>query len=88
MKAQRGPVPSLIGGTHGKVSFHVAQRKSECRRCKADMPKGTDCVRVARPGKMGPGRSYCRECFTAVLDQTQRKLAELRRDLSLLGATA
>ena len=79
--AKRGPRPSLIGGTHGTVSFHVAGRKSECRRCKEGMPKGTRFVRVTKPGKMGPGRAYCTDCFTEVLDQTQRKLDELRSEL-------
>lgn len=30
--AKRGPTPFLLGGTHGTVSFHVARRKTECRR--------------------------------------------------------
>ena len=37
--ATRGPTPSLIGSTHGTVSFHIAKRKSACRRCKDDMLK-------------------------------------------------
>ena len=36
--AKHGPTPSLVGGTHGTVSFHVAGKKSKCRRCKKDMP--------------------------------------------------
>ena len=79
--AKRGPTPSLIGGTHGTVSFHVAGKKSECRRCKEDMPKGTRCVRVTKPSKMGPGTAYCTDCFSEVLDETQRKLDKLRAEL-------
>lgn len=84
--AKRGPTPSLIGGTHGTVSFHVAGKKSACRRCEGEMPKGTKCVRVTRPGRMGPGTAYCSACFAEVLDQTQRKLDELRNDLRSLAA--
>lgn len=80
--AKRGPTPSLIGGTHGTVSFHVAGKKSECRRCGEEMPKDTRCVRVAKPGRMGPGTPYCMGCFAEVLDQTQRKLDELRTELN------
>ena len=80
--AKRGPTPSLIGSTHGTVSFHVALKKSECRRCEADMPKGTSCVRVTKPGTMGPGTAYCTDCFSDVLDQTQRKLDDLRAHLN------
>ena len=79
--AKRGPCPSLIGSTHGTSSFHIARKKSECRRCKRDMPKGTACVRVTNPRKMGQGRAYCTDCFAEVLDQTQRKLDELRAKL-------
>ena len=79
--AKRGPTPSLIGGTHGTVSFHVAGKKSACRRCNEDMPKGTRCIRVTKPGKMGPGTAYCTDCFFEVLDETQRKLDELRAEL-------
>ena len=79
--AKRGRIPSLIGGTHGAVIFHVAGKKSECRRCDRDMPKGTRCVRVTKPGKMGAGRAYCTDCFVEVLDETQRKLDELRAKL-------
>ena len=79
--AKRGPIPSLIGSTHGTVDFHVTGKKSECRRCKEDMPKGTRCVRVTKPGRMGAGKPYCTVCFTEVLDQTQRKLDGLRAEL-------
>ena len=79
--AKRGRTPSLISGTHGTVTFHVAGKKSECRRCKKDMPKGTRCVRMSSPGKMGAGRAYCTACFAEVLDETQRKLDELRAKL-------
>ena len=61
--------------------FHVAGKKSECRRCKEDMPKGTRCVRVTKPGKMGLGAAYCTDCFSEVLDETERKLDELRSGL-------
>lgn len=64
--AKRGPTPSLIGGTHGTVDFHVTGKKSECRRCKEDMPKGTRCVRVTKPGRMGAGKPYCTVCFTEI----------------------
>ena len=77
----RGPTPSLIGGTHGTVSFHVAGKRCACRRCKNEMPKGTRCVRVSVPGRMGHGKPYCTTCFADVLDQTQRKLDELRAEL-------
>ena len=79
--AKRGRTPSLIGGTHGTVTLHVALKKTECRRCKENMPKGTRCVRVSRPGKMGAGRAYCPACFEEVLDETQRKLNALRAEL-------
>ena len=79
--AKRGPYPSLIGSTAGTVSFHIAGKKSECRRCKVDMSKGTRCVRVTKPGKMGRGTAYCADCFSEVLDQTQRKLDKLRAEL-------
>ena len=36
--AKRGRTPSLIGGTHGTVTFRVAGKKTECRRCKETMP--------------------------------------------------
>lgn len=85
---KRGPTPSLIGSTHGTVCFHVAGKMSTCRRCKVDMPKGTSCVRVTKPGKMGSGAAYCTDCFAEVLDQTQRKLDELRTELCSVRQSA
>ncbi len=79
--AKRGPTPSLIGSTHGTVSYHVAGREMECRRCNRHMVKGTECFQVTKPGQMGPGRAYCTDCFADVLDQTQQKLDELREML-------
>ena len=76
-----GPVPCLIGGTHGSVSFHKVGKRTACRRCEEDMPKGTRCVRVTKPGNMGLGKPYCTSCFADVLEQTQRKLDELRAEL-------
>lgn len=81
--AKRGPTPSLIGSTHGTVSFHVAGKKSGCRRCNVELSKGTTCIRVTEPGKMGPGPAYCVDCFAEVLEQTQRKLDGLRAELHL-----
>lgn len=85
---KRGPTPSLIGGTHGTASFHTAGKKFECRRCNEAITKGTRCVRVAKPGTMGSGAAYCMSCFAEVLDQTQRKLDELRAQLDSTGQTA
>ena len=81
MMPKHGPIPSLIGSTHGTVSFHVAGKKSKCRRCKGVIRKDTMCVRVTKPGRMGAGAPYCSDCFAEVLDQTQRKLAALRVEL-------
>lgn len=83
MMAKRGPTPSLIGSTHGTVSFCVTGKKSKCRRCEAVMLKGTTCVRVTVPGKMGPGKAYCKNCFAKVLSRTQEKLDALREELHL-----
>lgn len=88
MMAKRGPTPCLIGSTHGTVCFHVARKLSACRRCNVDLPKGTPCVRVTKPGKMGPGTPYCTSCFVDVLDQTQRKLDELRTELHSVRQSA
>ena len=85
---KRGPTPSLIGSTHGTVSIHVAGKKSNCRRCEEDMPKGTICFKVSKPGKMGPGKAYCIDCFSEVLDATQRKLDEIRAKLNPTLETA
>jgi hypothetical protein len=82
MMAKRGPTPSLIGSTHGSVSFDEVGRRSTCRRCGAGMPKGSKCVRVTNPRSMGAGKPYCTTCFAQVLDQTQKKLDELRGKLS------
>lgn len=78
MMVKRGRTPSLIGSTHGTVRFAFTGRKSECRRCNEEMSNGTFCIRVSKPGTMGPGRAYCASCFGEVLDQTQRKLDDLR----------
>ena len=52
------------------------------------LPKGTSCVRVTKPGKMGSGPAYCMDCFAEVLDQTQRKLDELRTALHSVRQSA
>ena len=36
---------------------------------------------MTKPGKMGPGTAYCTDCFSEVLDKTQRKLDKLRAEL-------
>ena len=81
----RGRTPSLIGSTHGTVSFHVTGKKTKCRRCKADMTKGTKCFRVSKPGSMGSGKGYCSVCFGKVLDETQQRLDSLREQLLYIG---
>lgn len=79
--AKRGKTPSLIGGTHGTVKFDESGRSHPCQRCEVDLPKGTLCIRVSKPGQMGNGRTYCRDCFKEVLDKTQKDLDTLLVDL-------
>ena len=77
---KRGRTPSLIS-SHGKVSVHVAGKLMFCRRCEAEIPKETTCVRVADPSYQGPGRAYCTECFEEVLGQTELDIRRLRHEL-------
>lgn len=79
--AKRGRTPSLIGGTHGTPTFDVSGKSHPCKRCEVDLPKGTTCVRVKKPGQMGNGRTYCVGCFKEILGQTQKDLDALGAEL-------
>lgn len=79
--AKRGKTPSLIGSTHGTVKFDESGKIHPCKRCEVDLPKGTVCIRVTKPGQMGNGRTYCVGCFEEVLDRTQVVLDDLRAEL-------
>ena len=76
--AKRGRTPSLVSGTHGSVRFDHSGRRHPCKRCKGSLEKGTRCVRVTRPGKLGNGHTYCLSCFEGILAQTQVDIDRLR----------
>lgn len=77
----QGRTPSLIGGGAGKSTFVIAAGKRTCKRCRKAIAAGSECVEVAKPGTMGH-KTYCRECFAKVLEQTEHDLESLRKGLS------
>lgn len=79
--AKRGKTPSLLSGTHGKVTFDVSGKRHPCKSCKIDIHKGTACVRVRNPTQMSNGRTYCVNCFEEVLGQTRKGLDALQAKL-------
>lgn len=79
--SNRGKTPSLLSGTAGKVSFCAVARKTDCMRCKMEMPKGTKRVKVSKPNTLGGYKSYCLDCFEKVLDETQRGVDSLKVEL-------
>lgn len=74
--AKRGKTPSLVSA-HGAVKMDTSGKRSPCKRCGEDLLKGQACVRVAMPDGRN-GRTYCLDCFSEVLEQTQADLNEWR----------
>lgn len=74
--SKKGKTPSLIGGGAGAVRFVEARRARPCKRCAASITKNEPCLEVKKPGTMGH-RTYCVDCFTDVLGQTQLDLNTL-----------
>lgn len=75
----KGKSPSLIGGSNGKPELVEVKRASACKRCKENIRAGDFCAAIP---KLGTGyknaKRYCRACFDAILDQTQKDLDSLR----------
>jgi hypothetical protein len=77
--SKRGKTPSLISGK--KPRFVVAKAKRHCKRCDAELSKGTDCIEIPIPGAMG-SKTYCQDCFSEILDQSQKDLKEIEAQFS------
>lgn len=74
----KGPVPSLIGSTLGRPKQVVVEKKCCCKRCGADMEKGTHCFAIPQLGGTFQNyRRYCDACFEAILKKTAADLNEL-----------
>ena len=79
--APRGKTPSLIGSGAGNSRFAKAIKKRTCKRCETELPGGTDCIEVAIPGSFG-SRTYCKECFAKIIEQSKKDLAALETKLA------
>lgn len=82
--SKKGKTPSLITGSAGSCKFTKAKRKRKCKRCKDEIPMGTDCVEVSIPAGFGGYRNFCTDCFEEILEQTERDLSNLRTNLHSL----
>jgi hypothetical protein len=78
-KTPKGKTPSLIGSTNGRPKRVTVERKSECNRCKDDIHPGNDCFGIPRLGSgFSNLKRYCKECYSRVLEQTEKDLADLK----------
>jgi|ERR1700723_1682548 len=74
----KGPTPSLIGCTLGRPKKRLVARKSNCRRCDADILMGTVCHEIPQlGGSFSNARPYCDGCYAAILGKTKEDLAAL-----------
>ncbi len=78
--APKGKTPSLIGSGAGSSKIVTAMKKRTCKRCKNEIPGGTKCVEVGIPGTFG-SKTYCKDCFTRVLEQTAADLEALQTEV-------
>lgn len=79
--SKKGKTPSLLSGSAGSCEFHEVKAKSHCKRCHCDVSKGQFLVRVKIPGTVNGYKAYCSECFSEVLNQSEKDLSRLRADL-------
>jgi hypothetical protein len=77
----RGRTPSLISSDAGGCRILDAPGLRHCTRCHGEIPSGSRCVEVARPGTMG-ARTYCTTCFEKTLERTVQHVHELREKLN------
>jgi hypothetical protein len=75
----KGKTPSLIGFANGAPCRVTVLKKSSCVRCKAAIVVGDDCFNIPQK-KSGftRERRYCKDCFSAVLQQTSSDLEGLQ----------
>ena len=74
----KGPTPSLIGSTLGRPKRELTAGPSKCKRCKAHIAKGVNCVAIPHlQDGFGKTRRYCDGCFRAILERSQQVLNEL-----------
>ena len=78
-KMPKGKTPSLIGSTLGRPKRIEVERLSTCVRCSGAIAAGAVCYAIPRLNRpfSKPGR-YCQECYSRILDQTEKDLQELR----------
>lgn len=75
----KGKTPSLIGFANGSPCRVEVLKKSICVRCKAEIVVGDDCFNIPQK-KSGftRERRYCKNCYSAVLQQTETDLEVFR----------
>jgi hypothetical protein len=81
METPRGKCPSLITGSHGRPKFEVAKGKRTCKRCKSSIIRGTACVSIPVPGRMG-SKTYCCTCLGHIIEKSRKDLTDIEAELS------
>ena len=81
--APRGKTPSLIGSGAGSSKIVAAKKKRTCKRCKGAITGGSKCVEVGIPGSFG-SKTYCKECYSLILQQTSNDLARLTAQVNAM----
>lgn len=78
---KKGKCPSLITGCSGRPVSEVAGAKRHCKRCKAEILKGSGCASIPNAGRMGD-RTYCLSCLSEIITQSRRDLDELEKEFT------
>lgn len=80
-KTPKGKTPSLISGKNGRpkiVEVKKASTRTDCARCDSQFYAGTVCAEIPQMGKAySHSIRVCKDCFTAILQQSKKDLEEL-----------
>ena len=84
---KRGKTPSLLTGSSGKPSVAEAKKQRNCKRCNSIIKMGES---LFESPKIGGGfsqkKSFCKLCFSEILEQTQKDLDLLKEELQKVSA--
>lgn len=77
-RVPRGPVPSLIGASHGRPKRVAVKQRSRCARCHGAIPAGGDCIAIPKLGSgYSTNRRMCDDCFRKILEKTSADLRQI-----------
>ena len=83
MTKPKGKTPSLLSCSTGKPVPYVCKRKSNCKRCDAEVHNGDICAQIPKSsGGFMVEKIHCLNCLEEMIKQTKIEISAIENSFT------